>query len=70
MPRVRRCDKRCHAAKGKRCRCWCSGFFHGLGGAANRAVLTQGMTVLLEQCGFKEGETTYIEKKELPLEVS
>jgi len=28
------------------------------------------MTVLLEQCGFKEGETTYIEKKELPLEVS
>ncbi len=69
MGKVRRCDKRCHTAKGTRCRCWCGGFFHGTQGAANRATLAQGMTELLEQNGFKQGETAYIEQKELPLEV-
>jgi len=37
----------------------------GGAGAANRATLAQGMTEILEQHGFKEGETTYIEQKEL-----
>jgi hypothetical protein len=70
MGMVRRCDKRCHSARGSRCRCWCGGFFHGSAGAVNRAALSQGMTELLEQHGFKEGETAYIEQKELPLEVA
>jgi len=71
MGKVRRCDKRCHHARGSRCRCWCGGFFHGKdgAGAANRESLAQGTTELLEQNGFKEGETAYIEQKELPLEV-
>ena len=71
MGRVRRCSSRCHNAKGTRCRCWCGGFFHGKdgAGAANREVLAQGMTELLEQHGFKQGETAYIEQRELPLEV-
>lgn len=61
MGRIKRCDQRCHAAKGTRCKCWCNGFFHGSAGAANRAALAQGMTELLEQHGFKRGETAYIE---------
>jgi hypothetical protein len=68
--KVRRCDKRCHNAKGPRCRCWCGGFFHGSAGAANRQALQAGMAHLLEEHGFKEGETAYIEQNRLPLEVS
>jgi hypothetical protein len=67
--RVRRCDSRCHHAKGTRCTCWCGGAFHGSAGAANRAALNRGGVELLEQNGFKKGETVYIEQKELPLEV-
>ena len=72
MGKVRRCNWRCHRAKGTCCRCWCGGAFHGANGAgaANREALAQGMTELLEQHGFKEGETAYIEQRELPLEVS
>jgi len=70
MGKVRRCDRRCHEAKGTRCRCFCGGFFHGAGGAANRQALQDGMTDLLEQCGFREGETAYIEQKGLPLPVA
>ena len=72
MGKVRRCNGRCHRAKKPRCRCWCGGAFHGAdgAGAANREALAQGMTELLEQHGFKEGETAYIEQKELPLEVA
>ena len=72
MGKVRRCSSRCHNAKGTRCRCWCNSAFHGKDGtgAANRGALAQGMTELLEQHGFKQGETAYIEQKELPLEVS
>jgi hypothetical protein len=71
MGRVRRrCDRRCHNAKGTRCRCWCGGTFHGAGGAGNRAALAEGVTELLEQTGFKTGETAYIEQRELPLEVA
>ena len=71
MGKVRRCDSRCHKAKKPRCRCWCGGAFHGADGtgAVNREALAQGMTELLEQRGFKQGETAYIEQKELPLEV-
>ena len=69
MGRVRKCDKRCHNAKGTRCACWCGGFFHGTAGAANRAALAGGGVELLERNGFKKGETAYIEQKKLPLEV-
>ena len=69
MGKIRRCDSRCHKAKGTRCRCWCGGFFHGVDGtgAANRAALTLDTTVILRQHGYKEGETAYIEQKMLPL---
>ena len=72
MGKVRRCNARCHNAKGTRCRCWCGGFFHGKdgAGAANREALARGTTELLEQHGFKQDETAYIEQKELPLGVS
>ncbi len=40
----------------------------GTTGVANREALAKGMTELLQH-GFKEGETAYIEQKELPLEV-
>lgn len=76
MGRVRRCSSRCHRAKGKRCRCFCGGYYHGKdgAGAANRATLTRAteleQKLLLVQHGFKEGETAYIEQRELPLEVT
>jgi len=70
MGKVRRCGRRCHTAMRPRCRCWCGGFFHGWGGAANRVALSQGISEVLEQTGFKEGETAYIEQKEMPLEVA
>ena len=70
MGRVRKCDKRCHNAKGSRCSCFCGGAFHGSAGAANRASLQEGVTELLEQHGFKQGETAYIAQTELPLEVA
>ncbi len=69
MGKVRRCDKRCHNAKRPRCQCWCGGFFHGSVGAANRQALQEGMTHLLEEHGFMDGETAYIEQNKLPLEV-
>jgi len=28
---MRRCDSRCHNAKGTRCQCWCNGRYHALG---------------------------------------
>ena len=70
MGRTKRCGSRCHNAKGSRCRCWCGGFFHGKNGAgaANREALAQNTAQVLEQAGFKEGETAYIEQKRLPLE--
>ena len=67
MGKVRRCDKRCHTAKGIRCKCWCGGFFHGSAGAANRTALAQGATELLEEHGFKKDETAYIGQEELPM---
>ncbi len=33
---TRRCDRRCHEAKGKRCRCCCGGKNHGVG--LNQAI--------------------------------
>lgn len=65
MGKVRRCNSRCHTAKRPRCRCWCGGAFHGSAGAANREALAQGVTQVLDQAGFKEGETAYLEQKPL-----
>lgn len=76
MGRVRKCNGRCHNAKGTRCRCICGGFFHGVNGAgtANRKALHQATEEeakeLLEQHGFKKDETVYIEQRKLPLEVA
>ena len=69
MGKVRRCNERCHNAKGTRCKCWCGGAFHGSAGVENRAALTQGVEDKLDQHGFKKGETAYIEQKVMPLEV-
>jgi len=72
--RVRTCGKRCHEARGTKCKCVCLGFYHGSAGAANREALHQATEEdakeLLEQHGFKEGETRYIEQTKLFLEVS
>ncbi len=72
MSKVRRCDDRCHSARGKRCNCFCGGFYHGKdAGAANRAVLAQAnedeQIALLEAHGFKKGKTAYIEQTHLPI---
>jgi len=71
--RIRICGKRCHEARGTRCKCICQSYFHGKNGqgAANRAALAETVLPeeLLEQHGFKQGETAYIEQKELPLNV-
>jgi hypothetical protein len=67
--RIRRCDSRCHKAKSPRCKCWCGGAFHGEKGAANREAFADGQSLeLLEQHGFKKGETAYIEQAKLNLE--
>lgn len=72
--RKRTCSRRCHEACGTKCRCVCQGFYHGSAGAANRGALHQATEEeakeLLEQHGFKEGETRYIEQIELPVEVA
>jgi len=76
MGKIRRCSSRCHSAKGTRCACVCQGFFHGKdgAGAANREALHQAteeeVKRTLEQHGFREGETAYIEQRKLPLEVA
>ena len=67
--RIRRCDDRCHHARGSKCKCICQGFFHGSAGADNRAALGQGVDDQLEQHGFKKGETAYIEQKKMCMEV-
>ena len=41
--------------------------FHGPKGAANRDAVQQGATELLEQHGFKKGETAYTEKNHFNL---
>ena len=74
MGKVRRCDDRCHNAKGPRCRCWCRGHFHSAAGLVNREALYKAVTeadkaLLLETNGFKPGETVYIEQAKLPVEV-
>ena len=70
---IRTCGRRCHEAKGTRCKCVCQGFYHSSAGAANREALHQATEEeakeLLERHGFKEGETAFTEQRELPLEV-
>jgi len=65
MGKVRKCNVRCHTARGKRCKCWCGGAFHGANGADNRQMLGDGVNDVLEQNGFKKGETAYIEQRRL-----
>jgi len=67
MGKVRRCDKRCHEARGTRCTCWCGGFFHGADGAGalNRAALTRGTIDLMRFPGYQKGETEYREQMKL-----
>jgi hypothetical protein len=72
MRSLRRCDNRCHQAKGIRCQCWCGGSLHGASGAVNREALQQAVSEaekrrLLEKHGFKPGETVYLEQRMLPL---
>lgn len=74
MGKVRQCSSRCHRAKGKRCACVCQGFYHSSAGAANREALAQAteeeVKDLLEEHGFKKGETEYIEQRKFLLEVA
>lgn len=37
----RRCDERCHHARGAICNCWCGGLFHGARGAAAREAFAE-----------------------------
>jgi hypothetical protein len=67
MSRQRRCDARCHTAKGDHCLCFCGGFSHGSVGAANRVALQQG-AVNIEEHGFEKGTTVYLEQTKLPIE--
>ncbi len=60
MRKVRKCDSRCHNAKHSRCKCWCGGAFHGVAGANNRQSVEEGVTELLQQNGFVQGQTAYI----------
>ena len=72
--RIRTCGKRCHEARGTRCKCICQGFYHSSTGAANRQALQEQteeeVKRTLEQHGFEEGEARYIEQIKLPLEVA
>lgn len=67
MGKIRRCDRRCHNAKGVRCRCWCGGYYHGAKGTANRIALAEAEEVMerLNDHGFKQGETAYIDQRQL-----
>ncbi len=67
MSRLRRCDKRCHSAKGTRCNCWCGGYFHGSRQVAvtHRQELFDGVTKL-EEHGFEKGKTKFIAQQGLP----
>ncbi len=71
--RIRTCRKRCHQSKGTRCACVCQGFYHSSAGAANRqallAMTEEEAKKNLEEHGFKQGETAYLNQTELPLEV-
>lgn len=69
MGRKGQCGRRCHEAKKPRCRCWCGGAFHGAAGAANLEALVQGETKLLEEHGFKQGETVFKYQPRLPIGV-
>lgn len=73
MGRIRKCNGRCHQAKGTRCACVCQGFYHGKNGNVNRQALSE-MTEeevkqTLEEHGFKNGESRFVWQQELPLEV-
>lgn len=62
MARLRRCDSRCHNAKGSKCHCWCLGIFHGYSGLENRKLLTNGMLKLSDLSGYKQGKVVYVDQ--------
>ena len=64
MSKVRRCDKRCHSARGTRCKCWCEGFYHGKDGDVNRETLKDAARYI-EEHGAKPGEV-YLDQLRLP----
>ena len=72
--RMRTCGKRCHEARGTRCKCICQGFYHSSTGAANRQALQEQteeeVKKTLEQHGFKNGEAEFVHQQEFSLEVS
>ena len=73
MGKIRRCDSRCHNARGTRCLCWCGAHFHGSAGIVNREALMNAVTeadktLLLQENGFRPGQTVYLEQPRLPLE--
>jgi hypothetical protein len=72
MGKIRRCDSRCHNARGTRCGCWCRSTFHGTAGLVNRQALQEAVDqqLFLKEHGFKPGETAYIEQRKLPLNTS
>lgn len=65
MGRIRRCNGRCHNARGKRCLCWCGGAFHGAAGADNRQAIQEEGTDFLEKHGFEKGKTAYIQQNSM-----
>ena len=68
MTRIRKCNRRCHEAKGKRCGCWCKSAFHGTAGAENRQSIQEGNTDLLKQHGFQKDKTAYINQTAMVLD--
>lgn len=64
MGKIRKCDQRCHNAKGTRCKCWCGGAFHGSAGAAARQAVLDNPDILREY-GFEHGKTVFRYQQEL-----
>lgn len=60
MVKIRRCDKRCHEAKGSRCRCWCKGYFHGAKSAQQRREMEATPARKVYQLGGELSNTLYV----------
>lgn len=67
MSRLRRCDSRCHDAKGSRCKCWCSSTFHSSKGLINRSLIADGKLRLSDLPGYKAGHVVYTNHLKLSL---
>ena len=60
MSKVRLCDKRCHEAKGTRCRCWCHGMFHGKKGVQSPEWLQGVIKETMSEAGVTPETATYV----------